>query len=128
MSSPKQWWRWLASLVIVDSAPHMAVTLGLFAVLGLHLEPRYGTVRIALLSLIAGLGGNFFDGATLVRNPLTNGICCCQECVMKGRPHAVGNERTEGGRDGESQGKEGEKPGCGCGRVCVCMSACMCLS
>lgn len=60
------WWRWLSSLVIQDSFVHLAAGALLFGGLGLHLERRYGTLRIAVLALICGLAGNFFDTAIMV--------------------------------------------------------------
>lgn len=60
------WWRWLSSLVIQDSFVHLAAGALLFGGLGLHLERRYGTRRIAVLALICGLAGNFFDTTIMV--------------------------------------------------------------
>lgn len=63
------WWRWLSSLVIQDSFVHLAAGALLFGGLGLHLERRYGTWRIAVLALICGLAGNFFDTTIMVGLP-----------------------------------------------------------
>eukprot|EP00884_Botryococcus_braunii_P018928 jgi/Botrbrau1/5719/Bobra.0071s0050.2 len=65
MQGGAQWWRWGSSLLVVDSAPHLAAQALLLAALGLHLEPRYGSTRILLLLIIGGLAGNFLDAAAL---------------------------------------------------------------
>ncbi|EIE18925.1 hypothetical protein COCSUDRAFT_59848 [Coccomyxa subellipsoidea C-169] len=67
MRAAAVWWRWLSSLVINDSFVHLAAGALLFGSLGLHLERRYGTRRIAVLALICGIAGNFFD--TTIMDP-----------------------------------------------------------
>lgn len=44
----------------------------LFLALGVHLERRYGTRRIAILAVVAGVGGNFFSAAFEVSNSQVN--------------------------------------------------------
>jgi membrane associated rhomboid family serine protease len=66
MRAAAVWWRWLSSLVINDSFVHLAAGALLFGSLGLHLERRYGTRRIAVLALICGIAGNFFDTTIMV--------------------------------------------------------------
>ncbi|KAK9812367.1 hypothetical protein WJX73_005520 [Symbiochloris irregularis] len=58
-----QWWRWLSSILLADSFPHVAANAFLFACISLHVESRYGTRVTAFLVLIAGVGGNFFDAS-----------------------------------------------------------------
>jgi hypothetical protein len=47
--------------------------------------------------------------------PHTVGAAVVEKRVMKGRPHAVGKERTEGGRDGAREWREGARQDVGVG-------------
>ena len=76
MRQASDWWRWLSSLVIQDSFPHLLATALLYGGLSLHVEQRHGTRRTALLTLAAAVAGNFLDtlimvsGAPLTPSPL----------------------------------------------------------
>ncbi|GAQ79753.1 rhomboid-like protease [Klebsormidium nitens] len=66
-----QWSRWFTSIFVHESFNHVTSNMLLWLVLGLYLERKYATWRIALLWLLSGLGGNFFsalfeDKCTLV--------------------------------------------------------------
>lgn len=63
VNQAKQWWRWCSSLLLADSFAHAAAGALLFAVLGLHLESRFSTRATAIVVVLSGLGGNFFDAA-----------------------------------------------------------------
>ena len=55
--------RWFSALLLQDSFAHVGSTLLLFAAVAGPLERRYGTWRILLLALIAGVAGNFFSAS-----------------------------------------------------------------
>ncbi|KAL3143449.1 hypothetical protein ABBQ38_002265 [Trebouxia sp. C0009 RCD-2024] len=56
-------YRWFSSLLLHKDFVQLGSNLLLFLALGVHLERRYGTRRIAILTVIAGVGGNFFSAA-----------------------------------------------------------------
>ena len=58
--------RWFSALLLQDSFAHIGSTLLLFAAVADPLERRYGTWRILLLALIAGVAGNFFSASVEV--------------------------------------------------------------
>lgn len=66
MRAAGDWWRWLSSLVIQDSFPHLLATALLYGGLSLHVEARYGTRRAIVLTIAAGLAGNFLDTLIMV--------------------------------------------------------------
>ena len=67
MRQAGNWWRWLSSLVIQDSFPHLLATALLYGALSLHVEGRYGTRRAVLLTIAAAVAGNFLDTLIMVR-------------------------------------------------------------
>lgn len=67
MRQAGNWWRWLSSLVVQDSFPHLLSTALLYGALSLHVEHRYGTRRTVLLTLTAAVAGNFLDTLIMVR-------------------------------------------------------------
>lgn len=66
MRAAGNWWRWLSSLVIQDSFPHLLATALLYGGLSLHVEARYGTRRTVVLTIAAALAGNFLDTLIMV--------------------------------------------------------------
>ncbi len=66
MQAAGNWWRWLSSLVIQDSFPHLLATALLYGGLSLHVEARYGTRRTIVLTIAAALAGNFLDTLIMV--------------------------------------------------------------
>lgn len=58
--------RWFSALLLQNSFAHVGSTLLLFAAVAGPLERRYGTWRIFLLALIAGVAGNFFSASVEV--------------------------------------------------------------
>lgn len=60
-------YRWFSSLLIYRSFVQLGSNLLLILGLGIHLERRYGTRRLMLLTAITGVGGNFFSAAFEVR-------------------------------------------------------------
>ena len=58
--------RWFSSLLLYNSFAHVGSTLLLFAAVAGPLERRYGTLRILLLALVAGVAGNFFSASVEV--------------------------------------------------------------
>lgn len=56
-------YRWFSSLLLHKDFVQLGSNLLLFLGLGVHLERRYGTRRIAILAVVAGVGGNFFSAA-----------------------------------------------------------------
>ena len=62
------WWRWLSSLLLQDSFPHLLAGALLYGALSLHVELRFGTRRTVLLTLSAALAGNFLDTLIMVRS------------------------------------------------------------
>ena len=62
------WWRWLSSLLVQDSFPHLVASALLYGALSLHVELRFGTRRTLLLTLSAALAGNFLDTLIMVRS------------------------------------------------------------
>ncbi|KAK3256534.1 hypothetical protein CYMTET_34334, partial [Cymbomonas tetramitiformis] len=56
-----EWWRWFTSLGVHESFAHMAINMILYVTVVLHLERRYGPLRIAVLFLVSGVGGNIFS-------------------------------------------------------------------
>lgn len=69
MRQASNWWRWLSSLVIQDSFPHLLATALLYGCLSLHVEHRYGTRRTLLLTVSAAVAGNFLDTLIMVSGP-----------------------------------------------------------
>ena len=67
MRQAGDWWRWLSSLLLQDSFPHLLATALLYGGLSLHVEHRYGTRRTLLLTVLAALAGNFLDTLIMVR-------------------------------------------------------------
>ena len=61
------WWRWLSSLLVQDSFPHLCASALLYGALSLHVELRFGTRRTVLLTLSVALAGNFLDTLIMVR-------------------------------------------------------------
>ena len=61
------WWRWLSSLLVQDSFPHLMASALLYGALSLHVELRFGTRRTLLLTISAALAGNFLDTLIAVR-------------------------------------------------------------
>lgn len=55
-----QWWRWISSLVLHENHNHIISNMSLFLVLSYFMEQKYGTVRVTLIAIISGLGGNLF--------------------------------------------------------------------
>lgn len=53
--------RWFTSWIEHEGLQHLASNLAIFLVLSRHLEHRYGTTRIILISFSAGLGGNLMS-------------------------------------------------------------------
>jgi len=53
-----QSWRWVTSLFIHENYNHLLSNMGLFLPLSYTMECKYGTVHLAPLALLAGLGGN----------------------------------------------------------------------
>lgn len=72
LRQPGDWWRWLSSLVIQGSFPHLAATALLYGALSLHVESRYGTRRTVLLTASAALAGNFLDTLIMVCQPMSS--------------------------------------------------------
>ena len=66
MREAGNWWRWLSSLVVQDSFPHLLATALLYGALSLHVEHRYGTRRTVLLTVTAAVAGNFLDTLIMV--------------------------------------------------------------
>ena len=66
-------YRWFSSLLLHKEFVQLGRNLMLFLAVGVHLERRYGTRRIVILTVIAGVGGNFFSAAFEVSS---NMICC----------------------------------------------------
>ena len=56
-------YRWFSSLLLHRDFVQLGSNLLLFLALGLHLECRFGTRRLLLLTMVAGVGGNFFSAA-----------------------------------------------------------------
>jgi len=56
-----QWWRWISSLVLHENHNHIISNMSLFLVLSYFMEQKYGTVRVTLIAIISGLGGNLFS-------------------------------------------------------------------
>lgn len=63
MNQGQNAYRWFSSLLLHRDFIQLGSNLLLFLALGVHLERRYGTRRIAILCMIAGVGGNFFSAA-----------------------------------------------------------------
>ncbi|GMH32318.1 hypothetical protein BSKO_00152 [Bryopsis sp. KO-2023] len=55
--------RWVTSLLLHLDFQHIINNLILFWLFSSHLEHKYGTWRIALLTFLAGIGGNFLSAA-----------------------------------------------------------------
>ena len=70
------WWRWLSSLLVQDSFPHLLAGALLYGALCLHVELRFGTRRTLLLTLSAALAGNFLDTLIMVRLAGHGGSAC----------------------------------------------------
>ena len=78
------WWRWLSSLLVQDSFPHLLAGALLYGALSLHVELRFGTRRTLLLTLSAALAGNFLDTLIMVRlagHGSSEASCTCQKCL-----------------------------------------------
>ena len=69
-------YRWFSSLLLHKDFVQLGSNLLLFLALGVHLECRYGTRRIAILAVVAGVGGNFFSAAFEVSRKAGK-LCCC---------------------------------------------------
>lgn len=54
-----QWWRWFTSIGVHASMSHVLSNIVMFVFLSITLEQQYGTLRILLVFLMSGLGGNF---------------------------------------------------------------------
>lgn len=63
MKDGSEFYRWFTSLLLHLDFQHIINNLVLFLLFSTHLEHKYGTWRIAVLTLLAGLGGNFLSAA-----------------------------------------------------------------
>ncbi len=63
MTEGQNAYRWFSSLLLYKDFVQLGSNLLLFLALGLHLERRFGTRRLIILTMIAGVGGNFFSAA-----------------------------------------------------------------
>lgn len=63
MTQGQNAYRWFSSLLLYKDFVQLASNLLLFLTLGVHLERRFGTRRVAILTMVAGVGGNFFSAA-----------------------------------------------------------------
>ena len=72
-------YRWFSSLLLHKDFVQLGSNLLLFLALGVHLERRYGTRRLAILTVVAGVGGNFFSAALEVSpGKITSRSRCCR--------------------------------------------------
>ncbi|KAA6424207.1 MAG: hypothetical protein FRX49_06166 [Trebouxia sp. A1-2] len=63
MTQGQNAYRWFSSLLLYKDFIQLSSNLLLFLALGVHLERRFGTRRLIILTMIAGVGGNFFSAA-----------------------------------------------------------------
>ena len=63
MTQGQNAYRWFSSLLLYENFIQLGSNLLLLLVLGVHLEQRFGTRRIVILTVMAGVGGNFFSAA-----------------------------------------------------------------
>ncbi|KAL0039710.1 hypothetical protein WJX77_005832 [Trebouxia sp. C0004] len=63
MTQGQNAYRWFSSLLLYKDFIQLGSNLLLFLALGIHLERRFGTRRLIILTMIAGVGGNFFSAA-----------------------------------------------------------------
>jgi len=63
MTQGQNAYRWFSSLLLYKDFIQLGSNLLLFLALGVHLERRFGTRRLIILTMIAGVGGNFFSAA-----------------------------------------------------------------
>ena len=92
-----EWWRWLSSLLVQDSFPHLLASALLYGALSLHVELRFGTRRTLLLTLLAALAGNFLDTLITVRWPQLNllftfpvaGSCTRRGCLSHAKDSRI---------------------------------------
>eukprot|EP00195_Chlamydomonas_chlamydogama_P009647 CAMPEP_0202898498 /NCGR_PEP_ID=MMETSP1392-20130828/7012_1 /ASSEMBLY_ACC=CAM_ASM_000868 /TAXON_ID=225041 /ORGANISM="Chlamydomonas chlamydogama, Strain SAG 11-48b" /LENGTH=1047 /DNA_ID=CAMNT_0049584449 /DNA_START=381 /DNA_END=3524 /DNA_ORIENTATION=+ len=54
-----EWWRWFSSILLHQNFNHLVSNMVLFLVLCGYLEHNYGTIRIFIIWLAAGVAGNF---------------------------------------------------------------------
>lgn len=71
MTEGQNAYRWFSSLLLYNDFVQLGSNLLLFLALGVHLERRFGTRRLLILTMIAGVGGNFFSAAFEVILSLT---------------------------------------------------------
>ena len=77
MTQGQNAYRWFSSLLLYKDFVQLASNLLLFLALGVHLERRFGTRRVAILTMVAGVGGNFFSAAFEV----VSSHCVCQHML-----------------------------------------------
>ena len=70
MTQGQNAYRWFSSLLLYKSFVQLGSNLLLLLALGVHLEQRFGTRRIVILTVVAGVGGNFYSAAFEVCNCL----------------------------------------------------------
>ena len=84
MTEGQNAYRWFSSLLLYNDFVQLGSNLLLFLALGVHLERRFGTRRLLLLTMIAGVGGNFFSAAFEVISSLTHqaaSMLSCLSCI-----------------------------------------------
>lgn len=86
MTQGQNAYRWFSSLLIYRSFVQLGSNMLLILGLGIHLERRYGTRRLIILTGIAGVGGNFFSAAFEVRS---------SQCISSSDIHSIEPKEAE---------------------------------
>ena len=75
MTEGQNAYRWFSSLLLHRDFIQLGSNLLLFLALGVHLERRFGTRRVLILTMISGVGGNFFSAAFEVSTGALQSYC-----------------------------------------------------
>ena len=81
MTEGQNAYRWFSSLLLYNDFVQLGSNLLLFLALGVHLERRFGTRRLLILTMIAGVGGNFFSAAFEVISSRTHQAASMLSCL-----------------------------------------------
>ena len=57
------WARWVTGILIHNGFVHVTSNLLLYSLVSMHLERKYGTLRVAFVSILGGLGGSLFSAS-----------------------------------------------------------------
>lgn len=82
MTQGQNAYRWFSSLLLYQDFIQLGSNLLLFLALGVHLERRFGTRRLIILTMIAGVGGNFFSAAFEVGFDTRSSNCPVMHCFQ----------------------------------------------